>query len=66
LASPPLAAAAPVSEVYEKQFFDFHGYPYYWAGEAPWGPGHYARSLFGVSREDAKKRNLQEQAEKKC
>ncbi len=62
--SPPLAADAPISDVYEKQFFDFYGYPYYWVGDALWGPEYYARSLFGVSREDAEKLKLQEQTEK--
>jgi uncharacterized protein YrrD len=35
--SPDLDADKPVSRQHETEFFDYYGYPYYWAGPYLWG-----------------------------
>jgi hypothetical protein len=36
--SPPLEADAPVSQKYERMWFNYYGWPYYWHGGDVWGP----------------------------
>ena len=36
--SPPLSEDEPVSRQHEEAMFRFYGYPYYWVGNALWGP----------------------------
>jgi hypothetical protein len=36
--SPDIDTDAPVSRQHETAYFDFYGYPYYWAGPLRWGP----------------------------
>ena len=35
--SPPIDTDKPVSRQHEVDFFDYYGYPYYWAGPSLWG-----------------------------
>lgn len=51
--APSLAAEKPVSRIYEEQFMDYYGYPYYWVGDALWAHEPYAHRLFGVSKQKA-------------
>lgn len=36
--APPLDAHKPVSRHYEAKYYDYFGWPYYWAGGPIWGP----------------------------
>jgi hypothetical protein len=44
--SPSLDFDAPVSREYEKEWFDSHGWSYYWAGASVWGTAYYPGDLF--------------------
>ncbi len=39
--SPPITADEPVSRRFERQYYQYYGWPAYWAGPALWGPGPY-------------------------
>lgn len=49
--SPPLDADKPVSRQNEIDYFDYYGYPYYWAGPHVWGPYPTAMPLSSKSAE---------------
>ena len=36
--SPSIEAHRPVSRQYEEHYYDYFGWPYYWAGNGLWGP----------------------------
>ena len=36
--SPDIDTDKPVSRQHERAYFDYYGYPYYWAGPLRWGP----------------------------
>lgn len=37
--SPPITADQPVSRQYERDYYQYYGWPLYWTGPALWGPG---------------------------
>jgi hypothetical protein len=39
--SPPITADQPVSRQFEADYYNYYGWPVYWAGPALWGPGPY-------------------------
>src|SRR5438874_10099462 len=39
--SPPITADEPLSRQYERKYYQYYGWPAYWAGPALWGPGPY-------------------------
>ena len=39
--SPSIDAHRPVSRQYEKNYYDYYGWPMYWEGGAVWGAGEY-------------------------
>lgn len=43
--SPGIDTDKPVSRQHETAFFDYYGYPYYWAGSYRWGPTAYPPPL---------------------
>ncbi len=43
--APPLEEDAPVSRQYEIRWTRYYGWPYYWAGSAPWGVVEYPSAL---------------------
>ncbi len=45
---PPIEENMPVSREYEVRFFNYYGYPYYWAGDAMWGMFPYPTNLNAV------------------
>ncbi len=42
--SPPLEYDKPVSRQFEKSYYEYYGYPLYWAGAYMWGPYPYIPS----------------------
>jgi len=48
--SPGIDADKPVSRQYEMSYFDYYGYPYYWAGPYTWGPAAYPAPMPMASR----------------
>ncbi|MBT1451767.1 PRC-barrel domain containing protein [Glaciecola sp. XM2] len=52
LDSPPIEAHKPVSEQFEKAYFDFFGYGYYWNGLGAWGDFDTPTSLIERSVDD--------------
>jgi hypothetical protein len=53
--SPPLDENAPVSRQYEKQWFDFYGWPYYWTGDSLWAFDRYPTELYVKTQEQLEK-----------
>ncbi|MCF8084275.1 MAG: PRC-barrel domain containing protein [Deltaproteobacteria bacterium] len=49
-ASPPLEANAPVSRRYERQYFNYFGWPPYWVGPAAWGAVPYPYLAFDMQQ----------------
>jgi uncharacterized protein YrrD len=49
--SPPIDTDKPVSRQNEISYFDYYGYPYYWAGPHVWGPYPTAMPLSRASAE---------------
>lgn len=45
---PPIEENMPVSREYEVRFFNYYGYPYYWAGDAMWGMFPYPANLNAI------------------
>lgn len=43
--SPGIDAVGPLSRQHETAYFDYYGYPYYWAGSFRWGPTPYPPPL---------------------
>jgi len=49
--APPLGEHEPVSRQHEGEMFRYYGYPYYWVGNALWGPGATPRQLRAHAKE---------------
>jgi hypothetical protein len=43
--SPSIDTDQPVSRQHETAYFDYYGYPYYWAGPFAWGPVPFPREV---------------------
>ncbi len=57
--SPPLEEDMPVSREYETRYFNYYGYPYYWAGAGLWGSAAYPGALYGVPQADVREERVE-------